>query len=698
MKIGRAPSAVASLFAMLCFATIPCSAHALDAASAGSAVHDAAATATASYRLNVRLDPATRELAGEAEITVSDGAPFDLLLNRRFGVDMLAVDGKPVVVRLQRNGELNRIALPPGPRRKTVKLAWRGPLAPLAALEHRDTLRAHEPTADALGSFLPSAGVWYPAASRRGQRLLHSYNLRLDLPPGQRGLVAGHRGTEATRGSRTVAEFAFPHPSEGIDLIAGPYRVAERTARSIDGRPIMLRTYFHAELDPLAPGYLDAVADYLALYERWIGPYPFTTFSVVSSPTPTGFGMPTLTYLGIEVLKLPFIKSTSLGHEVLHNWWGNGVYPDYEAGNWSEGLTTFMADYHYAERESSDKAHAMRLAWLRELSGIPPGADRPLAAFTARTHGVDQAIGYGKAAMLFLMLRDRIGEPAFDRGIRRFWQAQRFRNADWDDLRVAFETESGQQLDRFFEQWLARAGLAEVALVESRRCENRVAVTLRQGEQPYAIEVPLAIGTTGGEAVRRVRLDRSEQRFELELAAADPATRVTLDPDNRLLRRLHGSEAPPILRELQFDARSGLVALGDDAFATAAGGLAARMLDHSPQAVPPGSAPGEHPLLVIGEARAVSAWLARHGLPPAPPEVAGRGAVRVWTQRLPSGAPLAVVAADSAPELVAASRPLPHYRQQSWLVLQNGRALARGVWPAEASSIPVTHCPAGSLR
>ncbi len=695
MKIGRARPVVASLFAMFCFATIPCSAHALDAGSVGSSVADAAATA--SYRLDVRLDPATRELAAEAEIAVSDGAPFDLLLNRRFGVDSLAVDGKPVAVRLQRDGDLNRLVLPSAPW-KTVKVAWRGALAPLAAQEHRDTLRAHEPTADARGSFLSSSAAWYPVAARRGQRLLHSYNLRLDLPHGQRGLVAGHRGAEATHGPRTMAEFVFPHPSEGIDLIAGPYRVGERTARSIDGRPILLRTYFHAELEPLASGYLDAVADYLALYERWIGPYPFTTFSVVSSPTPTGFGMPTLTYLGIEVLKLPFIKTTSLGHEVLHNWWGNGVYPDYEAGNWSEGLTTFMADYHYAERESRDKAHAMRLAWLRELSGIPPDADRPLATFTARTHGVDQAIGYGKAAMLFLMLRDRIGEPAFDRGIRRFWQTQRFRSANWDDLRVAFETESGQQLARFFEQWLARAGLAEVALVESGACEDRVAVTLRQAEPPYAIEVPLTIGTTGGEAVRRVRFDRSEQRFELELASADPATRVTLDPDNRLLRRLHGREAPPILRELQFDARTGLVTLGDDAFAGPAGMLAARMLDQAAHPAQPGSTPADRPLLVIGEEGAVSAWLARHDLPPAPPEVAGRGSVRVWTRRLRSGAPLAVIAADSASELVAASRPLPHYRQQSWLVLQSGRALARGVWPAEATSIPVTHCAADRQR
>ncbi len=98
---------------------------------------------------------------------------------------------------------------------------------------------------------------------------------------------------------------------------------------------------------------------------------------MVSSPTPTGFGMPTLTYLGVEVLRLPFIRTTSLGHEVLHNWWGNGVYPDYAQGNWSEGLTTFMADYAYKERESDEAARDMRRGWLRDFAALAPGQDAP---------------------------------------------------------------------------------------------------------------------------------------------------------------------------------------------------------------------------------------------------------------------------------------------------------------------------------
>ena len=66
--------------------------------------------------------------------------------------------------------------------------------------------------------------------------------------------------------------------------------------------------------------------------------------------------MPSFTLLGSQVLRLPFIPYTSLPHEILHNWWGNGVWIDYDGGNWSEGLTAYLSDHLMKELrgEASD--------------------------------------------------------------------------------------------------------------------------------------------------------------------------------------------------------------------------------------------------------------------------------------------------------------------------------------------------------
>ncbi len=409
----------------------------------------------------VRLDPASRELHGRGVIQLDARGPAVLALGARFEMLRLRIDGAPSSAppTLRENRRSWRLPAASGPRR--IEVEWRGTLAPLgAAVSHRDTLARLEPVADPRGSFAPAAAVWYPEI----EGALASYRLALELPAGQKGLVPGRLVEESERDGRYRARFDFPQPAEGIQLIAGPYRIETRDVQSWSGKQLKLRTYFHPEIAALGAGYLDAVQRYIGLYESWIDAYPFTEFSVVSSPTPTGFGMPTLTYLGIDVLRLPFIRATSLGHEVLHNWWGNGVYPDYARGDWSEGLTTFMADYTYKERAGEASARTMRLEWLRDFAAVPPGADRPVAEFTARTHATSQIVGYSKAAMIFLMLRDRIGPDAFNDGLRRFWREQRFRVASWDDLRRAFQAAAGGDLEPFFAQWLARPGAPSIRI------------------------------------------------------------------------------------------------------------------------------------------------------------------------------------------------------------------------------------------
>ncbi len=635
------------------------------------------------YRIAVALDPDTRQLDGKAEIRMSTGQGFDLLLSDAFAVERIELDETTLRLQADREGRLQRWRIPPGEPDRVLSVSWQGRLAERpAGMQHAQTLGWRDATASPDGSYLPASSFWYPVVAIDRTLPEVRYNARITLPAGQHAIMAGRLVEETEADQSIVAHYRFDQPAQGIDLITGPYQVEQDTYPSVDGRPITLRTLFHAEIAALSADYLASVGEYLALYETWIGPYPYDSFSVVSSPTPTGLGLPTMTYLGTRVLALPFIRATSLGHEVLHNWWGNGVFPDYARGNWSEGLTTFMADYHYAERSGEAQAREMRLGWLRELSAIAEGEDRPLASFTSRHHGVSQAVGYNKAAMLFLMLRDRIGEAAFDRGVRRFWSEQAFQTAGWDALQDAFAREAGEDLRRFFAQWLTRRDLPEIQLVAGT---DRT-LTIRQTGEPWSIDLPLQIDNADGSHTLRIRLE--DERTTMDLSGYSLPLEVKLDPDSRTLRRLDRFEAPPILRELQFARTPQLVIIGPRALHDDAETLASRLLDDRPRPLSARRAPDPaEPLLVIGAQREIADWLARHDLPDTPELVAGQGDVRMWTQRLPSGAPLAVVAVDTPAALGQALRPLPHYRQQSWLVLKEGRALDRGTWPANVPTV-----------
>ena len=518
-----------------------------------------AVAAPARFDFTITIDPVARTLLGEGSITLPPGKAATLSLASGFVAETMQLEGRTLPLGTAADRQTWRVGASTDAR--VVSVRWSGTLAALdATMQHRDTLGDLRAASSAGGTFLPAATNWHPMIDA----MPASYRVTLLLPPGQRGLVPGRLLAETDDTSGYRAAFEFAQAIDGIDLMAGPYRIDERVITLAGDRSVRLRTYFTQALADLAPGYLDSVAGYLAQYDDRIGAYPYTEFSVVSSPTPTGFGMPTLTYLGADVLRLPFIRTTSLGHEVLHNWWGNGVFPDHASGNWSEGLTTFMADYEYQRREGEAPARAMRLAWLRDFSALPAAGDTPLAAFTSRTHGASQIVGYNKAAMVFSMLRDLIGEAAFDQGLRTFWSAQRFRVASWDDLRQAFEQASNRDLAPFFAQWIKRPGAPTLHIAEARREPTgkgwRVQVRIVQPLPSFAVSVALRIRNGSGNIPQLQsdygtpeqhlwqeilalppRLDNVFHHLNCEIGEPQGSTQVTLrQGSQRPLRRFGG--------------------------------------------------------------------------------------------------------------------------------------------------------------
>jgi aminopeptidase N len=651
--------------------------------------------------LDVSLDPARRAMAIEATLALPAAPAFEFRLAAGLDPREARIDGRErTIVRVgEADGATRyRIALDTGERGRTLVLRYAGTLAASdAAMDHRATLGRLPPAADATGSFLPAGSHWYPQPAG-----MFAYEVTVRTPAGQRALVPGTLVAETLRAEGNEARYAFPHPAEGIDLMAGPYEVTERTFRQEDGAPIRLRTWFHASLAGMAPDYLAAAERYLRRYAKEIGPYPYGEFGIVSSPTPTGFGMPTLTYLGIEVLRLPFIKDISLGHEVLHNWWGNGVYIDTRRGNWAEGLTTFMADYAYKEDQGEAAARDARLAWLRDYAALAPGSEQPLAAFGSRTHTASAAVGYGKAAMLFHMLRAEIGRPAFERGIRAFWGGQRFRQASFDDLRESFERAAGRDLAAFFDQWLERTGAPALSVTQARAGKGgRIELELAQSAPPHALAVPLRFLAGGRQHDLTVSLAETRQRYVLDLPYAADAVQV--DPEFTLWRRLAANEAPPILREARAAAAPLVVELGSSPEVRAAGGrLIGRFAEGVPRHAEAAALKSADVLaIVIGKREAVADLAKTYGLPARPegPEAE----LEVWIRQRAGGAPVMFVSLSGEPAAQAAqldmlARRLPHLSQYSWLRFEGTRLEGRGSWPGAPPAAAVTRAATSSTE
>ncbi|TXI20660.1 MAG: M1 family peptidase [Nitrosomonas sp.] len=643
------------------------------------------------YDMVVIIDPINRTLAGKSTITVKQPRELQLMLGAAFEVTQaISNDGSMGIGR--EASDQPHVWNIPVPFRQQVEFVihWQGPLAPLdTSLDHQQTLGRPIAVSGEGGTFLPDGSNWYPRVVGH----LVRYKINIELPAGQKGLVAGRLVAEQESQQGYQASFEFLNPAEGIDLMAGPYVVETQIHEGAKNRPIQLRTYFHPQISDLSRDYLASVKRYLDKYESWIGEYPYTEFSIVSSPTPTGFGMPTLTYLGIDVLKLPFIRDTSLGHEILHNWWGNGVYPDYQHGNWSEGLTTFMADYAYKEQESDEAAREMRLGWLRDFAALQSGQDRPLTKFTSRTHGASKIVGYNKAAMFFFMLRDQLGEAVFQRAVQGLWSTRRFKITSWQDIQKVFEIISGQHLDTFFTQWLNRSGAPYIVINEAKSTVTesgyQLTITLKQSEPVYELPVPIAIESGQGTQIHRLDLQKAQQSFTLTLP--ERPLSVSLDPDLHLFRQLESGEVPPILREVMVNSATQTVILPQQVeVRKLAEMLASRLQDRALQMIPLAQQLSTTaPLLVIGLQSDVDTWLANQQLPARPHEFKGKGSAQAWIISRPQGGSLAIVSAQDAAAMEALLRPLPHYGKQSYIVFEGRQVVEKGIWPIQMLKVSV---------
>jgi hypothetical protein len=429
-------------------------------------------------------------------------------------------------------------------------------------------------------------------------------------------------------------------------------------------------------------------------FQKVIGDYPFSSFSIVSGPLPVGLGFAGMTYIGERVLRLPFIRFTSLGHEVLHNWWGSGVEIDYENGNWAEGLTTFMADYAFGEKRDKDKGKQIRTGWLRDYAALPPRRDHAVRLFISRRHDAAQIIGYNKVAFIFHMLKRKIGEPDFALGIRNFWDRHKFSSAGWSEIRAAFELSSGQDLSVFFAQWLDRSGAPRLVLKDIERSEDLISFTLSQPDLAYSLEVPIRLLTTNGEEMFQASIDGQASRIELPLTG-QPLS-LTIDPEYDIFRRLGPSETPPILRDTTLKTDTVVINVGNDPkMERTSRELAARLLDGPPVfGANTGASLPQKPLLIIGTSAEVSQFLETRNLPSTPKALVGRGSARVWAWRWHDSAgnqhPLLVVEATDNKALQSLLRPLPHYGRRGYLIFNGSKVTDDGLWSTAAGPLAVT--------
>ncbi|MCK4709256.1 MAG: M20/M25/M40 family metallo-hydrolase, partial [Gammaproteobacteria bacterium] len=558
------------------------------------------------------------------------------------------------------------------------------------------------------GVFLGGSSCWIPWFNDE----LMTFTLDLTLPGSWDVISQGKRICHEKKDNRKQTTWDSPNPVDEIFLIANNFTEYKKMCDNVE-----ILTLLRSPDDSLAQRNLSTTCQYLDMYQFLIGPYPYSKFALVENFWETGFGMPSFTLLGSKVIRIPFIINSSYPHEILHNWWGNGVYVDFSTGNWSEGLTAYLADHLIKQQLGQGSNY--RLQSLQKYSDYAAkGRDFPLTQFRGRHSTSSEAVGYGKTLMLFNMLRLKIGDRLFIKSLQQFYQNYQFKIASFNDLRKTFELVSGQRLDHFFQQWVARTGAPNLQLGHSEVKKQGKAYQLSfelkqtQADEAYRLQIPVAVTLEGEKKAQQRFINMTQKNQQFELNFPSRPLRLDIDPEFDLFRKLAIQETPPAFTQL-FGAHNMLVVLPRSAEPTLKAAwekFAEDLTRMGPDTVnikwddELDSLPQSQAITVLGWnnlfADEMTSALSEHGITIQPDSLKiGKTripqlnhSVALTTRYQHNGYfPRAFIATDLAAALPGLGRKLPHYHKYSYLAfsVKEPQNKLKGRWPVSRSPMTV---------
>lgn len=497
------------------------------------------------HKLDIQLLPTLKMIKGQDTLTFPAGSPrkMSFVLHKNLKVTVQGHDDSIMTLHsASKLEQYTEYGLTLGSQDSQVTLTYSGVI--------------YDPIKDnSSGGLISSEGAtlfentyWYPSILDTQK----NFEISIRAPAEWTSLTQGQLVSHEKDGSTAVTQFKEIYPQEDLYLVAGPFKSTE--AETSTGKK--LRILLREDNPSLAQNYLSVLPGYIEHYSEIIAPYPYEGFSVIENLWETGYGMPSFTLLGPSVIRLPFILTSSLPHEVLHNWWGNSVYVDYEKGNWSEGLTTYMADYWQQEILQQDRTYRMKaLMNFADFVSANPALDFPVRQFKDRHNASSQAVGYSKSMMIFHLLEFRFGKELFNKALQNFYNENLYQKASFNDLQASFEKATSTKLGAFFNQWLDRSGAPWIELTDVKNTQKadgtfQTTYVLSQKQLGlYELAIPVILTLDSGQILHQLaKLNEKTQSFNL--VAASPLKNISVDPDFHLFRQLYNEERPITLSSI----------------------------------------------------------------------------------------------------------------------------------------------------
>jgi len=234
-----------------------------------------------------------------------------------------------------------------------------------------------------------------------------------------------------------------------------------------------------------------------------------------------------------------------VAHEMFHHWFGDLVTCESWANlTMNEGFANYSEYLWYEHKYGRQRADYHRVTELGAyLQSAAQQGIHPLIHYEyEQKEAMFDAHSYNKGGLVLHMLRNYLGDDIFFLGLNKYLRDNEYTAVEADDLRLAMEDVSGEDLNWFFNQWFFESGHPELDIIYSYDAANqemKITVEQQQDTEQSPAIFQLALTTkvynTNGDIIEYpIWINQRKQEIILTDVKEKPAV-VVLDGDNILL-------------------------------------------------------------------------------------------------------------------------------------------------------------------
>ena len=379
-----------------------------------------------------------------------------------------------------------------------------------------------------------ASSCWFPTIDAPNQKMTQEIEITVDNK--YKTLSNGVMSHSEDNGDGTRTDYwaqNLPHVPYLVMMTVGDFSVVKDTWTKKNGEKIEVNYYVEKEYEKYAKDIFGETPNMLTYFSELLGvEYPWQKYSqvVVRDYVSGAMENTTATIHGDFLYRtkrelLDEHNESIIAHELFHHWFGDLVtcesWANLPLNESFANYSQYLWDEHkhgLDEAEYNAETEKMGYIYTAKQSGY---VDMIRYNYGDKEEMFD-GNSYNKGGRILHMLRNYIGDEAFFAGLNKYLEDNKFKAAEIDHLRLAFEEVTGEDLHWFFNQWFLDKGHPMLTFEQNiDTLENKVYVTLRQTqdlEQIPLYKLPIAIDIySNGKTERHdVILDQYEQTFRFK--------------------------------------------------------------------------------------------------------------------------------------------------------------------------------------